>query len=174
MLARSRDCSTVLPLRKTVSALLFQIVDFWSCISCIVLDIELIDENAIRELGVFIDGKVQGNSFCPPKKYKPKNKPIRAQETCTDLCGTMGVWIRVSFQTFFLELYRVKSLQKEQKKARFLTIYWIEMWKVWMITSVLKLKNSLMRKSRFTPVTHSDTGPHFNVQSVRQNCLVTG
>ena len=37
--------------------------------SCIVLDIELADKNVIKELGVFIDGKFQGYSFCPPKKY---------------------------------------------------------------------------------------------------------
>ena len=39
--------------------------------SCIVLVIELIDNNVIKQLGVFIDGKVQGYSFCSPKKYKP-------------------------------------------------------------------------------------------------------
>ena len=39
--------------------------------SCIVLDIELADKNVMKELGVFIDVKVQGYSFRPPKKYKP-------------------------------------------------------------------------------------------------------
>ena len=38
----------------------FNSVDFRSSMSCIVLDIELADENFIKELGVFIDGKVQG------------------------------------------------------------------------------------------------------------------
>ena len=46
-------------------------VDFWSSMSCNVLDIELADKNVNKELGVFIDGKVQGYSFRPPKKYKP-------------------------------------------------------------------------------------------------------
>ena len=39
--------------------------------SSIVLDIQLVDENVFEELGVFIDGKVQGYSFRPPEKYKP-------------------------------------------------------------------------------------------------------
>ena len=39
--------------------------------SCIVLDIGLADKNVFKELEVFIDGKVQGYSFRPPKKYKP-------------------------------------------------------------------------------------------------------
>ena len=38
--------------------------------SGIVLDIELADKNVTKELGVFIDGKVQGYSFRPPKKFK--------------------------------------------------------------------------------------------------------
>ena len=35
---------------------------------------EFSDINVIRELGVFIDGKVQGYSLRPPKKYKPKKR----------------------------------------------------------------------------------------------------
>ena len=39
---------------------------FW-----IVLDIELTEKNIIKELGLFIDGSLQGFSFCPPKTFKP-------------------------------------------------------------------------------------------------------
>ena len=45
---------------------IFNSVDFWSSMSCIVLDIELADKNLYKDLGVFIDGKVQGYSFRPP------------------------------------------------------------------------------------------------------------
>ena len=38
--------------------------------SLIVLDIELTEKNAIKELGLFIDGSVQGFSFCPPRTFK--------------------------------------------------------------------------------------------------------
>ena len=54
----------------------FNSIDIWSSMSCIVLDIELTDINAIRELGVFIDGKVQGYSFRPPKKCKPTKQAV--------------------------------------------------------------------------------------------------
>ena len=37
----------------------------------VVLDIELVDQNVIKELGVFINGKVHGFSFRPPIKFKP-------------------------------------------------------------------------------------------------------
>ena len=83
---------------------IFNSADFWSSMSCTVLDIELTDNNPIKKLGVFNNGKVQGYSFRPAKKFKPPNKPFGAQETCTEMCGTVDVLIRVSFPTFFPEL----------------------------------------------------------------------
>ena len=53
---------------------IFNSVDFWSSMSCILLDIELAGENVIKESGVFIDGRFQGYSLFPPKNYKPQNK----------------------------------------------------------------------------------------------------
>ena len=41
---------------------------------CIVVYIEWADKNVIKDLGVFTDGKVQGYSFRPPKKYKPRKQ----------------------------------------------------------------------------------------------------
>ena len=38
--------------------------------SCVVLDIEVADKNVIKELRVFVDGKIQGYPFRPPKNYK--------------------------------------------------------------------------------------------------------
>ena len=49
---------------------IFKSFDFWSSMSCIVLDFELTYKNVIRELGFLIDFIVQGYPFCPPKKYK--------------------------------------------------------------------------------------------------------
>ena len=49
---------------------IFNSVDFWSSMSCIVLDIVFADKNSIMELGFFIDGNVQWCSFCPPTKYR--------------------------------------------------------------------------------------------------------
>ena len=37
----------------------------------ILLEIELTEKNIIKELGLFIDGSLQGFSFCPPKIFKP-------------------------------------------------------------------------------------------------------
>ena len=65
-------------------------------------------------------------------------------------------------------------MQTEQKNARFLTVYSIRMWTIWMIMAVPKLKISLMKTCGFTRVTHLDARPNFTVQSARQNCLTTG
>ena len=48
---------------------IFISVNFWNSMSCIVLDIELTDQKIIEELGLFIDGSVQGFSFCPSKTF---------------------------------------------------------------------------------------------------------
>ena len=42
--------------------------------SLIVLDIELTDKNIIKGLGLYIDGSLQGFSFCPPKTFKPNKQ----------------------------------------------------------------------------------------------------
>ena len=42
--------------------------------SLIVLDIELTAKNVVKELGLFIDGFVQGFSFYPPKTFKPNKQ----------------------------------------------------------------------------------------------------
>ena len=42
--------------------------------SLIVLEIELTEKNIIKELGLHIDGSLQGSSFCPPKASKPNKQ----------------------------------------------------------------------------------------------------
>ena len=44
--------------------------------SRIVLDFELADKKINKKLGIFTDGKVQGYSFRPPKKYKPTKQAL--------------------------------------------------------------------------------------------------
>ena len=40
----------------------------------IVLDIDLTEKDIIKELGLYIDGSLQGFSFCPPKTYEPNKQ----------------------------------------------------------------------------------------------------
>ena len=59
---------------KLILPSIFNSVDFRSNMSCIVLYIELTEKNIIKELGLLIDGSVQGFSFCPPKVFKPNKQ----------------------------------------------------------------------------------------------------
>ena len=153
---------------------IFNSVKIWSSMSCIVLNIELADVNESKELGVFIDGNVQGYSICPPKKYKCTKQAVWCTKNLHKVSWNSGRWIRVSLPTFFPVMKRVNFLQNALKNARYLAIYWVRRWKNWKITAVPKIKISLMKKCGFARVTHPDARPQFTVQSAKQDCLVTG
>ena len=42
--------------------------------SLIVLDIELTEKNIIKELGLFIEGSLQGFPFCLPRTFEPNKQ----------------------------------------------------------------------------------------------------
>ena len=48
--------------------------------------------------------KFRDNYSVLQKSTNPQNKRFGARETCTELCGTVDVWITVSFQILLLEL----------------------------------------------------------------------
>ena len=48
--------------------------------------------------------KFRDTHFVLQKSKNPQNKLFGAQENCTEFCGTVDVWITVSFQKIFLEL----------------------------------------------------------------------
>ena len=43
-------------------------------ISLVVLDIECIESNIVKELGVYKDGQTEEYSFLPPKNFKPTSQ----------------------------------------------------------------------------------------------------
>ena len=133
------------------------------------LDIEFADINIFKELGVFSKEMFRNTHFALQKKLQ--NMQFVVQQTCTDLCGTVVVWIKVCLQ---MNVWMVNILQKEQVNTRFFQVSWMMIWKIWMIMAVPKFKISLMKKCGFVEATHSDTRPHSTVQSARENCLVTG
>ena len=98
MFAWSRDGTTHFSMRKIPLPSFFNSVDFWSSISCIVIDIEPADLIGIKELGVIIHGKVQGY------KFRPTMQGFRVQQIAGfDLFGTVDVWITVSLQTILVQ-----------------------------------------------------------------------
>ena len=82
----------------------FNSVDFWNSMSCIVLDIELTEKNIIKELGLCFDGSVRGFSFCPPKTFDMEHKS-----------STWNWWSsgKLDYEKLFAVFYDIKVMNAE-------------------------------------------------------------
>ena len=91
--------------------------------SCIVLDIELTEKTIIKELGLFIDGSVQGFSFCPPKTFKPNKQTTWNTRHLHGNAWSSG---NLDFEKLFAVFYDIKVMNAEVfakgfEKCRMLT-----------------------------------------------------
>ena len=91
--------------------------------SCIVLDIELTEKNIIKELGLFIDGSVQGFSFCPPKTFKPNKQTTWNTNHLDGFAWSSG---KLDYEKLFAVFYDIKVMNAEVfakglEKCRLLT-----------------------------------------------------
>ena len=86
--------------------------------SLIVLDIELTQKSIFKELGLYIDGSLQGFSFCPPKTFKP-NK----QKTCntSHLVGIAWSRGKLNYVFYDVKLMIAEVSAKRLEKCRLLT-----------------------------------------------------
>ena len=90
--------------------------------SCIVLDTELTDKNIIKELGLFINGSVQGFSFCPSKTFQPNKKTTWNTNHLHGIEWSSG---KLDYEKFFAVFYDIKVKNVELfakcvEKCRFL------------------------------------------------------
>ena len=93
--------------------------------SCIILQIELTDRNIIKELGDFIDGSVQGFSFCPPKTFKPNKKTTWNKRHLHIIAWSSG---KLEYEKLFAVFYNIKVMNEEVsaeglQKCRLLTTF---------------------------------------------------
>ena len=91
--------------------------------SCIVLDIELTEKNITKELGLFIDGSVQGFSFCPPKTFKPNKQTTWNTNLLHGIAWSSG---KLEYEKLFAVFYDIKVMNAEVfakglEKCRLLT-----------------------------------------------------
>ena len=91
--------------------------------SLIVLDIELTEKNVIKELGLFIDGSVQGFSFCPPKTFKPNKQTSWNTKHLHGIAWSSG---KLDYEKLFAVFYDIKVMNSEVfakgfEKCRLLT-----------------------------------------------------
>ena len=78
--------------------------------SCFVLDIELTEKNIIKELGLYINGSVQGFSFCPPKSFKPNKQTTWNTSHLHGIALSSG---KLEYEKLFAVFYDKKVLNAE-------------------------------------------------------------
>ena len=76
----------------------------------IVLDIELTEKNVNKELGRFIDGSVQGFSFCPPKTFKPNKQTSWNTNYLHGIAWSSG---KLDYEMLFAVFYDTKVMNAE-------------------------------------------------------------
>ena len=78
--------------------------------SLIVLDIELTEKNKTKELELFIDGSLQGLSFCPPKTFKPNKQTTLNTSHLHGIAWSSG---KLDYDKLFAVFYDIKVLNAE-------------------------------------------------------------
>ena len=91
--------------------------------SCIVLDIYVTEKNVIKEVGLFIDGSVQGFLFRPPKTFKPNKQTTW---NTSHLHGSSWSSGKLDYDRLFAVFYDIKVTNAEVfakglKQCRLLT-----------------------------------------------------
>ena len=78
--------------------------------SLIVLGIELTEKNIIKELGLFIDGSLQGFSFCPPKTFEPSKQTSWNTKHQHGIAWSIG---KLDYEKLFAVFYDIKVMNAE-------------------------------------------------------------
>ena len=78
--------------------------------SCIVIDRELTEKNINKELGLFIDGSVQGFSFFPPKTFKPNKQTTWNTRHLHGIAWSSG---KLDYEKLFAVFYDIKVMNAE-------------------------------------------------------------
>ena len=91
--------------------------------SLIVLDIELTEKNLFKELELFIDGSLQGFSFCPPKTFIPNRQTTWNTKHLHGIAWSSG---KLDYEKLFAIFYDIKVMNAEVfakglEKCRLLT-----------------------------------------------------
>ena len=102
---------------------IFNLIDFWISMSLIVLDIELTEKNMNKEIGLSIDGSVQGFSFSPPKTFKPNQQTTWNTSLLHGIAWSSG---KLEYEKLFAVFYIIKIknakvFAKRFEKCRLLT-----------------------------------------------------
>ena len=152
---------------------IFNPVEPWSSISCIVLDIDLADKDGIKEFGVLNDGKIQGYSLRPPKKYKPTKQAFWWTKNLHKIAWNSGCLHYSELSNIFPRAVNGEYYSKRTKKCKIHVNLLDKEVENWEDNGCPKVQDLVDEETWSYSSIHWDTRPHFTLQSARQNCLVT-
>ena len=89
---------------------IFNSVDFGSSMSLIARDKELTEKNIMKELGLFIEGSLQGFSLCPPKTFKPNKQTSWNTKHLHGIAWSSG---KLEYNKLFAFFYDIKVMNAE-------------------------------------------------------------
>ena len=98
----------------------FNSVDFWSRMSCFVLDIEPTDKNVVNVFGKFIDCKVQAYSFRDLKKIKPTKQSFWCTPNMHGFVWNSGLWNYTELANFIPTAVKGEYFAKGTEKCKIL------------------------------------------------------
>ena len=143
--------------------------------SCIVLDIKLTEKNIIKELGLFIDGSLQGFSFCPPKTFKPNRQTAWNTSHLHGIAWSSG---KLDYEKLFAVFYDIKLTNAEVfakglEKCRLLTAFLGQNVENLDDYGCPKVQD-LVKTDSLWNLTFSDTKQGFTVPRGKQRCMEIG
>ena len=148
--------------------------------SLIVLDIKLTEKNINKEMGLFIDGSLQGFSFCPPKTFKPNKQTTWNKSHLHGIAWSGG---KVDDDKLFAIFYDIKVMKAEVfaeglKKCRLLTRLVGRNVENMVDCGCPNIKILLQKEKRTVRgsalFTFSDTKQRFTVPIGKQGCMENG
>ena len=110
MFARSRDWIIIFSLRKNLSTLQFQPCRFLKHYVFDCTRYRATEKNIFKELGLSLEGSLQGFSFCPPKTYKPNKQTTRNTSHLHGIACSCG---KLAYDKLFADFYDIKKMNAE-------------------------------------------------------------
>ena len=106
--------------------------------SLVVLDIECIENNIVKELRVFKNGQTVGYSFLPPKKFKATSQSVWCTKHLHRINWNSGYEKYSELEKILknLKTPETEFLQKAMKNVRFCQKFWKQRLQTWMTTHV--------------------------------------
>ena len=137
-------------------------------------------KNINKELRLFIDGSLQGFSFCPPRTFKPNKQTTWNTSHLHGIAWSSG---KLEYEKLFAVSYDIKVMNAEVfakgfKKCRLLTRLLGQNVKNMDDYGCQKFKILLQKEKRTVGgcvlVTLSDTKQGYTVPRGKQKCMETG